>query len=193
MWPGAGAEAAAPLAKMAGMAGKARGTETTGDMVRTVFILIGALAVVAGIFAFNRPDARLPDPVDYESVLEIVQDEYPYDVLAPSSLPDNWRATSVYHQQDGAGHRWRVGFLIDDDHFVGLEQSDGEIVSYQTDRLGGFTEDGARTIDGVAWQRWVEQDERPDRALLRVDDGVLTIVRGTQSYDALAEFISWLE
>lgn len=175
------------------MAGKARGTETTGDMVRTVFILMGVLAVVAGIFAINRPGARVPDPVDYESVLGIVQDEYPYDVLAPSSLPDNWRATSVYHEQDGAGHRWRVGFLVDDDQFVGLEQSDGEIVSYETDRLSGFEADGTSTVAGATWQRMVEQDESPDRALVQTDGGVITVVRGTASYEMLDEFASWLE
>jgi hypothetical protein len=175
------------------MAGKARGSESTGDMVRTVFLLLGGLALVAGLFALNRPDPRLPDPVDYEGVLANVQDQYPYHVEAPSELPEGWRATSVHHGQERGGHQWRIGFLIDGESFVGLEQSDGETVSYLQDRLQDFDDDGVSRIAGEEWERMVERGGNGDRALVRTADGVVTIVRGTETYDVLEEFVTWLE
>ncbi|NED99826.1 DUF4245 domain-containing protein [Phytoactinopolyspora halotolerans] len=175
------------------MASSTRGRETTGDVVRTVTIMFGLLALVVGFFAMNRPEARTPEPVDYARVVELVRREYPYDVLSPASLPENWRATSVDHAQQAGGNRWRVGFLIDDEHFVGLEQADGEIEAYQRDRLRDFSDDGESRIGGQSWSRLVEQGDNADRALVRVDDGVVTIVRGTPSYETLEEFVSWLE
>ncbi|WP_165368332.1 DUF4245 domain-containing protein [Phytoactinopolyspora endophytica] len=175
------------------MASSTRGRETTRDVVLTVVILFGLLALVGGFFALNRPEAETPDPVEYESVADLVRREYPYDVLVPRSVPDSWRATSVDHSQQAGGHEWRVGFLVDEEQFVGLEQSDGEIEAYQRDRLRDFSEDGESRIDGDTWQRLVEDDRNPDRALVQVDGGVVTIVRGTTSYQVLEEFVSWLE
>ncbi|AYY14341.1 DUF4245 domain-containing protein [Actinobacteria bacterium YIM 96077] len=176
------------------MASKQRGIETLSDVVRTCILLFGFLGLIAGFFALNRPESQVPDPVEYESVVDTIQDDYPYDVLAPESTPDTWRATSIDHETRPGGNRWRLGFLIDGDEFVGLEQSDGEIEAYLRERLAGFDEDGASRIDGESWQRWQERDRRPDRALVRrSDDGVATIVRGTASYEALEEFVGWLE
>ena len=73
-----------------------------------------------------------------------------------------------------------------------MEQSDGEIEAFRQDRLSDFEDDGIADIDGDTWQRMVETDRSPDRALVLVDDGVLTIVRGTESYDALEDFASSL-
>ncbi|WP_162452484.1 DUF4245 domain-containing protein [Phytoactinopolyspora mesophila] len=175
------------------MAGKARGSETTGDMVRAVFFLLGGLALVAGLFAINRPEPTLPDPVDYEGVLANVQDQYSYHVEAPARVPEDWRATSVHQAQERGGDQWRIGFLIDGESFVGLEQSDGETAAYLQDRLHDFEEDGVSTVDGENWERLVERGGNQDRALVRTAGGVVTIVRGTESYETLEEFVTWLE
>jgi hypothetical protein len=123
----------------------------------------------------------------------VVSEQFTYEVLAPTKVPDEWRATSVDHGQELGGNRWRVGFLVDGEQFVGLEQTDGEIETYLRDRLRDFDEDGTSRIGGDTWQRLVERDRSPDRALVRVDDGVVTIVYGTIGYDTLETFVTWLE
>lgn len=175
------------------MATKTRGSETAGDVVRTCLVFFGLLALVAGFFAINRPGPQLPDPVDYEGVVDTLRRDYPYRVMAPADVPDEWRATSVDHRQDALGHRWRLGFLIGEESFVQLEQSDGEIQSYTRDRLADFDEDGTTRLDGETWQRWIERDRQPDRALVHVADGVVTIVRGTTPYETLADFVTRME
>ena len=174
---------------------KGRGSiaASTGDMLRTVGILAGVLALLALAFTATRPDARLPETVDYEPVLEQVRADFPYQPAAPSTLPDGWRPTNVHHEADAAGHRWRLSFLIGEQGFVRLEQSDGEIVSYLTDRLADFSADGTSVVECDTWDRMRQSGGPRDRALVRTEDGVVTIVRGTESYEVLAQFAASLE
>ncbi len=165
---------------------------STGDILRTVGILAGVLALLALAFTVTRPDARLPETVDYQPVLEQVRAEYPYEPAAPATLPEGWRPTNVYHDADGAGHRWRLSFLIGEQGFVRLEQSDGEIESYLADRLEDFTADGTSVVDGESWDRMIQSGGPHDRALVRTEDGVVTIVRGTESYEVLERFAASL-
>jgi hypothetical protein len=170
-----------------------RGNPSLGDILRSVGVLAGVIAAIAIVFnLLNDPEPRVPDPVDYAIALDTVRAEYDYDVLAPEPVPDDWRATSVDVSQEGGGDRWRLGFLVDGEQFVGIEQTDGEIESYRDERLAGFVPDGESTIDGLTWERLVEDDDAPDRALVRVDGGALTIVRGTLAYDGLEEFVTLL-
>lgn len=178
------------------MASKARGSisASTGDLVRTVAILVGVLAVVALVLtSMGRPDSFERETVDYERVLAQVRADYPYPVLAPSALPEGWRATSVSYESSASGHRWRLGFLVDDQGYVGLEQSDGEIVSYLSERMRDFTDDGTSEVGGVTWDRMIQSTRPADRALVRVDGDVVTIVRGTEPYAVLERFAAGLE
>jgi hypothetical protein len=161
------------------------------DFVRSVGVLAGALALAAIVFALVNPDdkPRLPAPVDYQSVLQAARAQFSYDVLAPASVPSGWRATSVNAVQDAEGDRWWLGFLTEDHQFVGLEQADGQIEAYRRERLADFHPDGNTQVGGATWERLIENDRTPDRALVRVEDGALTIVRGTVSYDNLESFV----
>ena len=120
------------------MAEKPRGSETVGDAVRSLVALLGIIAAVVVAFTAMRPDQRPPDPVDYSGIVDLLRAEYPYPVLAPTPVPSGWTATSVEHSARTSGNRWRLGFVTDDDGFVGLEQSDGEVESFLDDRLDGF-------------------------------------------------------
>jgi hypothetical protein len=83
--------------------------------------------------------------------------------------------------------------LIGEQGFVRLEQSDGEIVSYLDDRLEDFGADGTSAVEGDTWERMRQNGGPRDRALVRTEDGVLTIVRGTESYEVLEQFAASLE
>ncbi len=162
--------------------------------MRTTGVLAGALALGALIFnLFNDAEPRLPDEVEYEAVLESARSEYAYPVVAPESTPEGWRATSVDSSQQASGDRWRLGFLTDDEQYVGVQQSDGEIESFRADELAEFSSDGESTVNGGTWERFVENDNSPDHALTRVADGAVTIVTGTVSYDRLEDFVATLQ
>jgi hypothetical protein len=175
------------------VAEKPRGSETVGDAVRSLVALLGIIAAVVVAFTAMRPDQQPPAPVDYSGILDRLRAEYPYPVLAPTPVPSGWTATSTEHSARTSGNRWRLGFVTDDDGFVGLEQSDGEVESFLDDQLHGFSKDGTAEIDGATWQQWIEAGDQPDRALVLVDDGVATVVLGTEPYDVLRDFAASLE
>jgi hypothetical protein len=164
-----------------------------GDAVRSMAVLAGLIIAVALFFSFGRTDVDpLPPAVDYESVVDHVGETYPYEVLAPASVPDEWRATSVEHSADERANRWRVGFAIGTTGHVGLEQSDGEVQSFLAERLSDHREDGTTTIDGETWERRVADGRNPDRALVLSGDAV-TIVLGPEPYEVLEQFAAGLE
>lgn len=177
------------------MAAKSRGSVSAslGDAVRAVSILAGLIIAVALFFSCGRQDDPLPPAVDYESVVEYLRTEYPYDVSMPD-VPDDWRATSVDHEADASGNWWRVGFVVGTDSFVGFEQSDGEVNSMLEARLNDYEPDGSTMVDGRRWDRMRRDGNVTDYALVNVDTGgVATVVYGSEPYAELARFISELD
>jgi hypothetical protein len=174
------------------MATKSRGSVSAslGDAVIAVSVIAVVIIAVALFFSFGR-EARDPVPpaVDYESVVEYLRTEYPYDIPMPD-VPQDWRATSVDYASDASGNWWKVGFVIGTDSFVGLEQSDGEVNSMLNNRLNDYEPDGSAVVGGERWDRMRRDGRATDYALVNVNsDGVATVVFGSEQYDELAQFI----
>ncbi|HEX6194577.1 MAG TPA: DUF4245 domain-containing protein [Jiangellaceae bacterium] len=178
------------------MATKSRGSVSAslGQAVIAVSVLAVLIIAVTLFFSLGR-EAQDPVPpaVDYESVVEHLRTEYPYDVPMPD-VPENWRATSVDYGADAAGNWWKVGFVIGTNSFVGLEQSDGEVNSMLDDRLNDYEPDGSTMVDGERWDRMRRDGRVTDYALVNVSiDGVATVVYGSQPYEELVRFIEALD
>lgn len=175
------------------MAAKSRGSVSAslGDAIRAVSVLAVLIIAIALFFSCGREDP-LPPAVDYESVVEHLRTEYPYDVPMPD-VPEDWRATSVDHAADASGNWWRVGFVVGTDSFVGLEQSDGEVNSMLDARLSGYEPDGSAVVDGEQWDRMRRDGRITDYALVNVSNGVATVVYGSQPYEELAQFVRALD
>ena len=96
-----------------------RGNPSMGDIARSIAVL-GAILLV--LFAVGRLLTVTPDEptraVDYRSAVESSRTVADFELLAPDSLPQGWRATSVRFEPDS----WHLGVLTDDDDYVGLEQ-----------------------------------------------------------------------
>lgn len=172
---------------------KSRGSVSAsiGDAVRATAVLAGLIIAVAVFFSLGRDVDPLPPAVDYESVVAHLRGEYPYEVALPV-VPDSWRATSVDHAVDARGHWWRVGFVVEGESFVGLQQADGEVNSMIDDQLSGYAPDGTSTIAGGQWDRLRRDGRVTDFALVNVTGGVATIVYGSEPYEALEAFVTVL-
>lgn len=160
---------------MVGQAGRYQ--RTAGGMVGAMLVLV---AVVLGFVVFrdlNRSEPPSPvEAVDYHEAAGFARENADFAVVAPPSLPQGWRATSVRFV-DGSRERWHLGLLTDEERYVGLEQSTDSPrsmvrthVDAEADRAGGVT------IEGDRWARWT--DEGGDVALVRRSDGTTTLVVG---------------
>ncbi len=175
---------------MSGMS--SRGNPSLGDIARSIAVL-GAILLV--LFAVGRLLTVTPDEptraVDYQSAVESSRTVADFELLAPDSLPQGWRATSVRFEPDS----WHLGVLTDDDDYVGLEQVKADTPRAIERFANGSHTYGKTVIGGKTWS--LRTGPRDDLTYVRRDgaisDGGMTIVvTGTAPRDVMERYISSL-
>jgi hypothetical protein len=178
---------------------RSRKATTTGDLVRSIAVIMIPLAVITVLFT-KLPKDHPVQVVDPQPVLAKARTESPYPILAPANLPNDWRATRVTWVRTGEPYLneapsvrnlWRVGYLTPDEDYIAVAQGDlepDEFISAET-REGAV--DGESTVNGDIWERRVSADGRT-RSLVRRTDAVTTVVAGDTSYAALEAFAATL-
>ncbi|MGW7103804.1 DUF4245 domain-containing protein [Streptomyces sp. NPDC054883] len=166
-----------------------KGKQTVLDMVRSLAV-IGV--VVAGIYMFVPHDENA-DPtrvVDYRVETATARRAAPYPVAAPVGLPAEWRATSVSYERKNAD-AWHLGFLDPDKQYVAVEQSS----DVSAKNIAKVTQQAKPTgqsqqVGDQSWERW---DGDQYDALVRREQGHVTVVTGTASFEGLGAMAAALE
>ena len=162
---------------------------SAGGLVGALIVSVALMALVVLITVLQSRDTDDPTPpYDYSGDLTAAREQAPFEVLAPSSLPDGWYATSADSTTAGPVFSWHLGLITDDDEYVGLEQSNEASTTFiaastKADEPGDPVE-----IDGQTWQTLTSGEET---ALVLVSQGsmpVTTVVTGTASEDELVDF-----
>ena len=173
-------------------------SEQPGRYQRSFSGMVGALLVlllvVIAFVAFRGTvrdnDATPVKTVDYAEELPFIREEADFPVLAPPSLPDGWRATSLRFENTRP-QSWHLGMLTDKGDYVGLEQSRESEAVMVDDRVDTeAVEEGPVTVAGEKWNSY--SDAGGDYALVRRSGGVTTLVVGTLPEDELIEFVASL-
>lgn len=140
--------------------GRERPTRYPRTFTGLLVAMVATVAFVAAYVAFRavtreQPDIR-PD-VDYlGQVQELQQAEV--SVVFPCRLPDGWRATSTAFER-GTPPQWGVGFVTDDDEFVGVRQQDTDVEALLDTYVDESADQGedASPENGLGvptWQTW---------------------------------------
>ena len=169
-------------------------------MVGAMVVLV---AVVVGFVVFR--DANRSDPadpvraVDYSRDADFAREQASFDLVAPPSLPEGWRATTVEYVP-GPHDRWHLGMLTGQDRYVGLEQSGDSVdTMLETAKVGprdylidATTDEGEPVlVDGVRWSTYT--DSGGDLALVRRAAGTTTLVVGHEVPESdLTDFVASL-
>jgi hypothetical protein len=164
-----------------------RGNPSMGDIVRSV-VVIGL--IVLGLYAFGKLFTQEPespvDAIDYATIVEQARPVAGFDLLAPSSLPKGWKATSASLNIDW----WHLGVLTKDDEYIGLEQIKGS-TDRAVDRFAdGSKADGKADVAGEAWS--VRKGPLKRTTYVRSEGDVTTLVVGTTSRSVIEDYISSL-
>ncbi len=158
-----------------------------GDILRSVGVL-GAILLV--LFAVGRFFTVTPDEpvraVDYQAAAESSRKAATFDLLAPTELPEGWRATSVRFEA-GA---WHLGVITDDDEYVGLEQVKAGVARAVERFAEGSTRDGEAVVAGETWSLFT--GPRDDRTYVRRDGDVTVLVTGSAPRAEIERYISSL-
>ena len=172
---------------------------TSGDMVRTLLVILVPIVVITIFFSRYLDDYPVQQ-VDWQPVLAQARDQAPYPVLAPEGLPSSWRPTQVTwvakgqpYLNDGASLRnlWRIGYLDPDDIFISVNQGDARPEDFISDTTRDGVVDGRSSVGDTSWIRYVSPDERT-RSLVRTTPEVTTVVVGDTTYEALEAFAGTL-
>jgi len=153
--------------------------QTVGDMIRSMVVV---LAVVAAILIVTwRPK---PDPVrtvDITQALVTARSSADFAVEVPT-LPD-LRATSVrWEPTEGSDGSlvWHLGYVTPSDEYLQVAQSRAAGDAFLSEQTAGGEPGEDVTIAGERWQVFTATERT---SVVRMDDGVTTIVSGTDLLD----------
>jgi len=172
---------------------------TAGDMIRSLLLILVPLLIIAAVFT-NLPSDHPVKVVDWKPVLATARRDAPFPVLAPTNLPEGWRATQVRFVKQGDAdldgkpsprNLWELNFLTPDNTFIGLDQGDLQPQDLIDDKTRKAAADGTSTVGDQTWQRMVTADGRT-RSLVTQQPKVTTIVSGDLPYEALEAYASTL-
>jgi len=164
---------------------------SVADMLRSVGLLVVPVLAFVGYQNLAGADPDPAPPLDYVAAADAAREAAPFDVLAPTALPQGWRATSVRYQAGAEAH-WHLGVLTAQDEYVGLEQIADDVEDAVAAFAPGTSPVGSATIDGVRWEVRTDPD-RGETTLVRHNGEVSTVVTGTASQPVMVDYIEGLE
>lgn len=156
--------------------------QTVWDMVRSLAVVLGVVGVILLLTWRPQPDAvKVVDVAPY-AALAASQADFP---ILQIPLPD-YQPTSARWQptleSDGAPV-WFVGYVTPNGQYLQISQSTAALDTFIQEQTAGGVAGDMMDVGGQSWQRY-ETDER--RSLVQRSPSGVTIVSGTESWDALA-------
>ena len=154
-----------------------RYTRSAGGMVGAMLVLV--VLLLAWVVFRNLVSSEPSSPVrtvDYAKDVPAVKQAADFDLVAPPSLPQGWRATSVNFKATGSEH-WHLGVLTDEDKYVGLEQGNESVRSMLEAYVDPDPSQGDPVdVAGRPWSTY--SDDGGDLALVSRDGPTTTLVVG---------------
>lgn len=159
-----------------------------GDVLRSVAVLGGIIVVlfVVGRLFFTVTPDEPTRAIDHVAAIEASREAVDFDLVAPTDLPDGWRATSVRVDDD----TWHLGVVTDDDEYVGLEQVREDVRTAVRLHAEGSKAAGDATVDGERWA--LRTGPRGDLTFVRTEGDTTVLVTGSASRAQLQRYISSL-
>ena len=164
-------------------------------MVRSLAAVLVLVGVIIAFSLVDQPDPIVPD-IDYADAVAQAREQArelgSYDVLAPDTLPAGWQVTSArIVPEDGGAVAWHLGLVTKSGDYAAVEQTDGERAGFVEAFTGAARPAGTVEISGVTWRRLADGDPE-ERALVRGEDGVTTVVAGSAPWEDLEQLASSL-
>lgn len=160
----------------------ARLAQTVRDMVWSLVVVLGAVAVV--LLITWRPQPEAIKVVDVAPFLSAARSEAGYPVLIPRGLA-GLQATSARWEPTNASQGvpvWHVGYVLNGADYVQVSQARLDDPAYIAEQTEGGRPAGRIDVMGASWEKRESSDQR---SLVLQRDGVTTIVTGTAPWDVL--------
>ena len=146
--------------------GGGRYQRSTGGLVGAMVVTVVAVVGFAALQAVTTDHEPTPvREVDYAAMVRAGRADHKLMVMAPTRLPDGWKATSANYAT-GTDPTWHLGLLTEKGKYVGVEEALGSVDDLVDQHVDPDAVQGKDiTVDGVAYQTWT--DAQGDYALSR--------------------------
>jgi len=163
-------------------------------MVLSMGAVLVSVAII--LVVTHRSRQQTVPPVDYAGAVALAQAQSQLAVDVPAPLPTGYVATNARFEAESYGVagdvRWYLGYRTPGNQYVSLWQSTGKSSRVIAAATSGAVCGTTLKIDSSTWQTCVNQKPLT-RALVRVEDGVTTVVAGTASFSELKSFTNSLQ
>lgn len=164
-------------------------------MVLTMAVLMIPVLLIVWFFQRTPDEPPLPE-VDWQKTVASARQQAGFEVVAPESLPQGWRATQASFAKAGSGStgqdELRLGFLNADDIFLQVRQAktDNQRAFLAQHTRDGF-DSGAQKVGDQVWKQVTSADGRTVYLLGQRPDS-LVLVSGDTSPEQLVAFAQML-
>lgn len=173
---------------------KPRGKETAYDMVLSMGAVLVTVAIILVIT--HRSHKQNVPMVDYAGAVAVAQSQTQLAVDVPSPLPEGYMATNARFEAESYGAtgdvRWYLGYRTPAGQYVSLWQSTGPSARVISAATSGAICGGTAVVGSTTWQMCTNPKPLTN-ALVRVHDGVTTVVSGTAAFIDLKTFAASLK
>jgi hypothetical protein len=172
-----------------------RGFETAGDMLRSLGVVLAAVAVI--LLITHRPHHAAITVVDATQARQAAHAVAAFAAQEPSGLNADWRLTSARFKPAAVSSTgtdlWHLGWVTPHDDYAALEQSDGAVAPLVRSVVGDAAR---RTGDGTGrWAGWQVWSGTPSdwRVYVRPVGTSTLVVYGSASDEELGTLVSHLQ
>jgi hypothetical protein len=165
--------------------GRARGSRTVGDMIRSLLVVGGIVALL--VLIVPRPSAVSQPPIDVPGTAQGAAADAQFPLAVPRGLPPDWKATSaqLLTSVDNV-QTWHVGYETSSAQYAALEQAKNVTTNWVRTNSGGGNAVGQQLVGGTTWTQLLHEN-RLQRTLLLTTGAMTVMVTGTASWEDLGK------
>ena len=136
---------------MSDKAAERRAKATVRNLIYSMLVTLGVVLLL--ILGVPRDDSSRLAPIDYVQISEAASESEGYLALAPA-IPAEWYSNAARLDNTLGVRGWYVGFVTDENQFIGLSQAFETNPSWEAELLKGNLQDGEIDIAGLTWEIW---------------------------------------
>ena len=136
---------------MSDKAAERRAKATVRNLIYSMLVTLGIVVLL--ILGVPRDDSSRLQPVDYKEIAVSASSAEGYTALAPE-IPEEWFANAARLDNTLGVRGWYIGFVTDENEFIGLSQAFESNPSWEAEMLKTNLLEGEIEIAGITWEIW---------------------------------------
>lgn len=171
---------------------------SSGNMVRSLLVILGMVAVLVAIVP--RTTGITQPPVDAASVVADAAMQAGLPFAAPVGLPSGWKATNARYAASTDGlPTWQGGWSTPQGGYVAIRQTKTSSPAWLQAATGEGKPTGQVQVGGRTWARYQATSPQPRTSLVDLPSGaaastgLVTVITATAPDDEVATFVMALQ